>query len=149
MRVARLVSAGMLTLLCVGIGRESTILGAQALASQDIVHEVQRGDNLRLIAGYYYGDTRHWEQIWRTNRAEVRNPNRIAPGTFLRIPDATTPAESYADFLARVRRPSAASETEGKAATAPGGPPPAAGPASGQPPGAGMPGASSPPTPRP
>ncbi len=154
MRIARLVLLGISTFLSLGIGRESSALGAtaQTPTGQDIVHQVQRGDNLHLIAGYYYGDARQWEKIWRTNRAEVRNPNRIEPGTLLRIPDAATPAETYADFLARVRRPPGVSETTGGSATAAAGPAPAAGgppaPAAAAPT-AGAPAASPPPAPRP
>jgi hypothetical protein len=72
-------------------------------AQQDVLHEVRAGDELHVIAGYYYGDTRQWERIWRANRETVRNPNRIERGSYLRIPNATVPAESYADFLVRTR----------------------------------------------
>jgi nucleoid-associated protein YgaU len=73
-----------------------------AAAPQDALHEVMRGDNLHLIAGYYYyGDTRQWERIWEANRDQIANPNRIEPGALLRIPDAVLPDESYTDFVAR------------------------------------------------
>jgi len=75
--------------------------GREAAAQQDVIHEVQAGDELHLLAGYYYGDARQWERIWRANRETVRNPNRIERGSYLRIPDARVPAEPYADFLAR------------------------------------------------
>ena len=104
MRLAWQVSVGMLSLLGILIGLDSRTFAGMPAEGQDIVHQVQRGDDLRLIAGYYYGDTRQWERIWRTNRSQVRNPNRILPGALLRIPDATAPPEPYADFLARVRR---------------------------------------------
>jgi hypothetical protein len=73
--------------------------------AMDVLHQVMPGDGLRLIAGYYYGDTRQWERIWEVNRYRVRNPNQIEQGSFLRIPDARVPAEPYADFLSRARRP--------------------------------------------
>lgn len=81
--------------------------GAPAAAAsppQDALHQVMPGDDLRLIAGYYYGDTRQWERIWQANRDQVPNPNRIERGALLRIPDATVPAEPYPDFVARARR---------------------------------------------
>lgn len=78
---------------------------AAAAEHHDVLHQVVAGDDLRLIAGYYYGDTRQWERIWQANRDQVRNPNRIEREAFLRVPDTTVPVESYADFLARVRRP--------------------------------------------
>jgi hypothetical protein len=71
---------------------------------QDALHEVMPGDNLHLIAGYYYGDARQWERIWEANRAPIPNPNRIARGMVLRIPDVTIPVEPYPDFVARTRR---------------------------------------------
>ncbi len=112
MRVARVVLIGVLWLLCLAlILLDSPTPGVAAAAptGQDAVHQVQRGDDLRLIAGYYYGDTRQWERIWRANRAQVPRPNRIVPGTLLRIPDAMVPAESYAGFLVRVHRPAVGS----------------------------------------
>ena len=72
--------------------------------AQDALHEVLPGDNLHLIAGYYYGDCRQWERIWKANRKPVRNPNLLAEGMILRIPDVTIPEEPYTDFVARVRR---------------------------------------------
>ena len=78
---------------------------ATASTTQEILHEVAPGDGLRLIAGYYYGDTRQWKRIWDANRNSVRNPNLLERGSYLRIPDAVTPTEPYADFAARTRRP--------------------------------------------
>jgi hypothetical protein len=72
-------------------------------AGQDALHEVMPGDNLHLIAGYYYGDARQWERIWQANRDQIPNPNRIKRGSLLRIPDAVLPDESYAEFLSRAR----------------------------------------------
>lgn len=70
----------------------------------DALHEVAPGDNLHLIAGYYYGDARQWERIWRANRRQVPNPNVIGRGTLLLVPEITVPEEPYAEFVARVRR---------------------------------------------
>ena len=112
---------------------------ADAGGPEDALHQVRPGDELHLLAGYYYGDARQWERIWRANRDQVSNPNRIRRGDLLRIPDATPPAESYADFFARTRRaePIAASPARGEAA----GEPAAAMPPPGQqPPSAGAPG---------
>ncbi len=96
------------TLLVLGAG--SAGLGAPAAASdhQDALHQVMPGDDLHLIAGYYYGDARQWERIWEANRDQIRNPNRIQRGALLRIPDAAVPAEAYGDFVARARRTMAA-----------------------------------------
>ena len=74
---------------------------APAPASPDVLHEVLAGDCLHLIAGYYYGDTRRWERIWKANPQLVRNPNVLVVGTYLLVPDAGSPAEPYPDFTAR------------------------------------------------
>jgi hypothetical protein len=74
-----------------------------AIHPLDAIHEVMPGDDLHLIAGYYYGDARQWERIWRANRDQIANPNRLERGILLRIPDAVLPEESYADFVARAR----------------------------------------------
>ena len=75
-----------------------------APAGQDALHQVMPGDNLHLIAGYYYGDARQWERIWQANRDQIPNPNRIERGSLLHIPDAVPPDESYANFLSRAGR---------------------------------------------
>jgi hypothetical protein len=95
---------------------------AAAAAPEDALHQVLPGDNLHLLAGYYYGDARQWERIWHANRDQVSNPNRIRRGALLRIPDATPPEESYADFVARARRmgPATAFPTTGAAGPVPG-----------------------------
>jgi len=76
---------------------------AESAGVQDAVHQVMPGDDLHLIAGYYYGDARQWERIWDANRGQIRNPNVIERGALLRIPDAAAPAQPYPDFVARTR----------------------------------------------
>jgi hypothetical protein len=105
LRASLVVLGALLVLGAAGAGS-----GASAAASgyQDALHQVMPGDDLHLIAGYYYGDARQWERIWEANRDRIRNPNRIQRGALLRIPDATVPAETYVDFVARARRASGA-----------------------------------------
>jgi hypothetical protein len=105
---------------------------AAAESPQDALHEVLPGDNLHLLAGYYYGDARQWERIWQANRDQVRDPNQITRGALLRVPDATPPAEAYVDFVARTHRAQQSAASPAQAETAPGGP-------SAQPPPAGKP----------
>ena len=76
---------------------------ATAAVTGDLLHEVAPGDGLRLIAGYYYGDTRQWTRIWTANRDQLRNPNRLERGSLLVIPNAIAPTEPYAEFAARTR----------------------------------------------
>jgi hypothetical protein len=84
--------------------RVSTAGSPESAEPQDALHEVLPGDNLHLIAGYYYGDARQWERIWQANRKPIPNPNRIERGMVLHIPDVTIPDEPYSDFVARTRR---------------------------------------------
>ena len=68
-------------------------------------HTIRSGDNLHLIAGYYYGDPRQWKRVWKTNRKNLAGPNRLVPGKILRIegfPDDSL-LGSYDDFRSRVR----------------------------------------------
>ena len=94
------VVAVLLLLLGAAVTAPSTLRAASD-PPQDVVHEVLAGDCLHLIAGYYYGDTRLWERIWKANRDVIRNPNVLVLGTFLRVPDTAVPAEPYPDFAAR------------------------------------------------
>lgn len=102
--VSLLVAASFLGMALVVLVPRSA-RAATAAEPHDVLHQVMPGDDLRLIAGYYFGDTRQWERIWQANKDQVRDPNRIQEGALLRIPDATVPAEPYADFVARARRP--------------------------------------------
>jgi hypothetical protein len=86
---------------------------------QDAIHEVMAGDNLHLIAGYYYGDARQWERIWDANKPQVKNPNVIERGAFLRIPNASAPDTPYAEFAARTRREAAEKAATPRAEAAP------------------------------
>ncbi|OGB97069.1 MAG: hypothetical protein A3G35_07045 [candidate division NC10 bacterium RIFCSPLOWO2_12_FULL_66_18] len=102
------VRASLLILVSlVGVGaiaaRPADVAAAEAAGPQDALHQVMPGDDLHLIAGYYYGDARRWERIWHANRDQVPNPNRVERGLLLRIPNAAVPAEPYADFIARAR----------------------------------------------
>ena len=102
------VRASLLILVSlVGVGaiaaRPADVAAAETTGPQDALHQVMPGDDLHLIAGYYYGDARRWERIWQANRDRVPNPNRVERGILLRISNAVVPAEPYADFVARTR----------------------------------------------
>jgi hypothetical protein len=95
------VVAVLLLVLGTAMLPAQSVQAASPPPSPDILHEVLAGDCLYLIAGYYYGDTRLWERIWKANPHLVRNPHVLVLGTFLLVPDAGTPAEPYPDFTAR------------------------------------------------
>jgi hypothetical protein len=57
---------------------------------------VAAGDSLSTLAAKYYGTDEYWTLLWDANLNKVGpNPNRIAPGTQLRVPplEAFTPAQ--------------------------------------------------------
>jgi hypothetical protein len=114
MRGSLVVLAALLS-LGTGSVESSAVAAEPAAGAQDALHEVMPGDDLHLIAGYYYGDAREWERVWQANRDQIRNPNRIERGALLRIPDATVPAEAYADVVARAQRAAAPPGAPGKA----------------------------------
>ena len=80
----------------------------QTLANLPVeaLHQVQREDNLHLIAAYYYGDARQWPRVYAANRTLIgANPSVIHRGQVLKIllPAGWAPLEPYDRFLARVR----------------------------------------------
>lgn len=72
---------------------------------QTVEHTVRSGDNLHLIAGYYYRDPRQWKRIWKLNRKALRGPSQLVPGTVLRVESSPGLGWEipYEDFRSRVR----------------------------------------------
>ena len=73
--------------------------------AQAVEHTIRSGDNLHLIAGYYFGDPRQWRSIWKSNRKNLAGPNRLVPGKTLLIAGFADDSllGSYDDFRSRVR----------------------------------------------
>ena len=84
----------------------SPAAGPEAGPGDIVTHTVTKGDNLHLLAGYYYKDPRQWRRIYSLNRSSIVDPHRISPGDELQI--KTEPARQwdipYKEFLARVYR---------------------------------------------
>jgi hypothetical protein len=120
-RASLSVLASLLAIGLVVVAPHVADTAAEPSGVQDAIHEVMPGDDLHLIAGYYYGDARQWERIWDANRDQIRNPNLIERGALLRIPDAAVPAQPYPDFVARTRPgyPGPAAARSGPAAAPP------------------------------
>jgi hypothetical protein len=55
--------------------------------AQEVIrlHRVGEGENLHLLAAYYYGDARTWPKIYNLNKKEIRNPNLIRVGQIIKI----------------------------------------------------------------
>jgi nucleoid-associated protein YgaU len=47
---------------------------------------VSRGDSLWHISHVTYGDGTRYALVYRANRDQIRNPNRIYPGQILVLP---------------------------------------------------------------
>jgi hypothetical protein len=128
MWIARASLSFLASLLAIGavvVASHVADAAAEPSGVQDAIHQVLPGDDLHLIAGYYYGDARQWERIWDANRDQIRNPNVIERGALLRIPDAAAPAQPYPDFVARTRpaQPGPGEARSGPAAAQPAAPP--------------------------
>ncbi|GEM_PF-4388544 len=65
------------------------------------LHKVGQGENLHLLAAYYYGDARAWPRIYQVNKKNIRNPNLIREGQILKIevPPGWKPRFELAEFL--------------------------------------------------
>jgi nucleoid-associated protein YgaU len=75
------------------------------LAAETVEHSIRAGDNLHLIAGYYYRDPRQWRKVWKLNGAAVPRPNQLVPGRVLRVERiaGVTWDIPYEEFRTRVR----------------------------------------------
>ena len=71
----------------------------------EIQHTVKDGEFLYMLAGFYYRDGRKWNWIYETNRDLITNPNKIRPGTVLKIkvPKNWEPMMPYNTWYVRMR----------------------------------------------
>lgn len=70
---------------------------------RDVVHIVREGEELHMLAAYYYGDARQWPKIYQHNRDIIKNPNRIPNGAtlYIPVPENWQPYMAYEDFFKR------------------------------------------------
>jgi len=50
-------------------------------------HIVRQDETLSAISQQYYGSPNKWQKIFQANRSQLKDANRITPGTKLIIPD--------------------------------------------------------------
>jgi nucleoid-associated protein YgaU len=67
------------------VAGRSTSLAHDAAAPRE--HTVVEGETLYELAEHYYGDGERFVDLYRSNRAVVKRPDRLEAGTVLVIPD--------------------------------------------------------------
>jgi len=82
--------------------------GASGIPSptMEVRHPVGPGEDLHLLAAYYYGDARQWKKIYQANRNRIKNPNRIYPKQILRVevPIDWKPPMPFSAWMATVEQ---------------------------------------------
>jgi nucleoid-associated protein YgaU len=63
--------------------RDGNVLQLQADAPDQYV--VQKGDTLWNISGKFLREPWRWPQVWRLNKAQIKNPHLIYPGNIVRL----------------------------------------------------------------
>ena len=83
----RIIVASIITLVFLGLG--GRIAGAIEFPPEPlkklIIHTVKSGEELHLLAGYYFLDCRQWVNIYQANMGTIVNPNKIYPGQELYV----------------------------------------------------------------
>lgn len=101
------------------LGRGALVWAEEPLLSpefealpEETLHLVSAGEDLHLLAAYYYGDARQWTRIYEVNRDTIKDPNLIVPGMLLRIPveQGWRPQEPLGRWMERVHTPPAGEE---------------------------------------
>ena len=71
-----------------------------------VVHTVQKGEELHLLAGYYRLNARDWHKLYTWNSDLVKNQNRIYPGQELVIYVANnwTPPYNLDEYVRSIGR---------------------------------------------
>jgi nucleoid-associated protein YgaU len=59
---------------------------ADLKAKQPTIYVVKAGDTLAKIAREFYGDEAKWAEIYKANKAVIKDPNFLYPGLELKIP---------------------------------------------------------------
>lgn len=81
--------------------RSSRLPDRENAAAPTLVrYTVQRGDTLRGIADWFYGDRSHWRTLYAANRSTIRDPQAIEAGLVLRIPVLNIPRQDGGKPLA-------------------------------------------------
>ncbi len=66
--------------------REEVVVAQAPAVPTQRMHRVVQGDTLYSLARRYYSDQSQWRAIWRANRGQLSNPDKLYVGTELVIP---------------------------------------------------------------
>jgi nucleoid-associated protein YgaU len=103
-RMWKVVSLFLALAILAAAAPGASVAGMEGKAGEVITHEVAKGDNLYLIAGYYYRDPRQWNRVLDLNSDMVSDPDVIVPGMLLKI--EADPGKQwhipYGEFLSRI-----------------------------------------------
>jgi len=58
----------------------------QALDRVPETYVVQKDDTLQKVSHKFYNTTRKWQMLYETNKDVIKDPDRLYPGTKIRIP---------------------------------------------------------------
>ena len=50
-------------------------------------YTVQKGDTLQKISQKFYGTTKNWYKLYKTNQDVLKSPNKLRPGQTITIPE--------------------------------------------------------------
>ncbi len=59
---------------------------AKEIEPQYTMYTIQKNDTLQKVSKRFYDTYRRWQQIYELNKDVIKDPNRIKPGTVIRIP---------------------------------------------------------------
>lgn len=69
------------------IGNQGTIYKKEDEAKQEKTYIVKEGDTLEKIASKIYGSKNKWYKIYKTNKTQLKNADKIYPGQVLQLPE--------------------------------------------------------------
>ena len=49
-------------------------------------YRIRNGDTLSGLAARFTGGARHWRKLYKLNRDRIADPDRLEPGTVIRVP---------------------------------------------------------------
>jgi len=58
-----------------------------AVEEEYVLYTVSKSDTLQKISHKFYGTTRRWKSIYEANKNVLKSPDKLYPGTELRIPN--------------------------------------------------------------